>query len=151
MTPHVPLFHSRRDFLRLGGAGFGSLAFASLLQGADSPFAPKKPHHAAKAKAVIFLFMEGGPSHVDLFDPKPELTKQHGNPLPASFGKVITPMGTGGNMLLASKRKFGPSTGKAGLDVSDWLPHLATHADDLCRAAGVLGRRAEPRRVACVR
>jgi hypothetical protein len=135
MTPHVPLFRSRRDFLRLGGAGFGSLAFASLLQAderkADSPFTPKKPHHEAKAKAVIFLFMEGGPSHVDLFDPKPELTRQHGNPLPASFGKVITPMGTGGNKLLASKRKFAKH-GKAGIAVSDWMPHLAKQADDLC-------------------
>jgi hypothetical protein len=138
MTRHVPLFRSRRDFLRLGGAGFGSLALASLLSADDSrdkpgrsPFEPRKPHHEPKAKAVIFLFMEGGPSHVDLFDPKPELTKRHGSPLPASFGKVITPMGTGGNKLLASKRKF-EKHGKAGIDVSDWLPHMAKQADDLC-------------------
>ena len=61
--------------------------------------------------------MEGGPSHVDLFDPKPELTRQHGKPLPASFGKVLTPMGTGGNNLLASKRKFAKH-GQSGLDFS---------------------------------
>jgi hypothetical protein len=137
MPPHIPLFRSRRDFLRLSGAGFGSLAFASLLQAeerkSESPFAPKKPHHEPKAKAVIFLFMEGGPSHVDLFDPKPELTKQHGKPLPASFGKVITPMGTGGNKLLASKRKFAQH-GKSGIDLSDWLPNMAQHADELCLA-----------------
>jgi hypothetical protein len=78
---------------------------------------------------VIFLFMEGGPSHVDLLDPKPELTRQHGKPLPASFGKVLTPMGTGGNNLLASKRKF-KKHGQSGLDFSDWLPHLATCADE---------------------
>jgi hypothetical protein len=137
MTPHVPLYGSRRQFLAAAGGGFGALAFASMLQASDSRDKPGRslglvqPHHAAKAKAVIFLFMEGGPSHVDLFDPKPELTKQHGNPLPASFGKVITPMGTGGNKLLASKRKFARH-GQAGLDISDWLPHLAKQADELC-------------------
>ena len=133
MTPHVPRFGSRRQFLTAAGGGFGALAFASMLQGADGKPAlgNLKPHHAAKAKAVIFLFMEGGPSHVDLFDPKPELTKQHGNPLPQSFGKVITPMGTGGNKLLASKRKFAKH-GKAALDISDWLPHMAKQADELC-------------------
>src|SRR5262245_64195074 len=147
MQPHVPLFQSRRDFLRLAGGGFGSLALAALAA-ADAPraqepnpFLPKKPHFETKAKRVIFLFMEGGPSHVDLFDPKPELTKQHGKPLPASFGKVITPMGTGGNTLLASKRKF-KKHGQSGLDFSDWLPHMATCADDFavlraCHADGL--------------
>ncbi|MDB5310420.1 MAG: hypothetical protein JWO38_4622 [Gemmataceae bacterium] len=136
---HIPRFRSRRDFLRLGGGGFGALALSALLAeegrgepgglAETDPFVPKKPHFAAKAKAVIFLFMEGGPSHVDLFDPKPELTRQNGKPLPASFGKVLTPMGTGGNNLLASKRKFAKS-GKAGLDFSDWVPHMARCADD---------------------
>ena len=111
---------SRRDFLRRAAHGFGGLAFATLLANdskivagiADdgmSPFLPKNPHFEPKAKSVIFLFMEGGPSHIDLFDPKPELTRMHGKPLPARFGKVITPMGTGGNTLLASKRTF-PNT-----------------------------------------
>ena len=137
MTGHVPRFASRRDFLRLAGGGFGSLAFAAMAaetRGADTPrspepFLPKKPHFETKAKNVIFLFMEGGPSHVDLFDPKPELTKQNGKPLPASFGKVLTPMGTGGNNLLASKRAF-TKHGNSGLDFSDWLPHMAKCADD---------------------
>jgi hypothetical protein len=139
MNNHVPLFRSRRDFLRLAGGGFGALALSALLaedgRGEPGrspeldPLAPKTPHFRAKAKSVIFLFMEGGPSHVDLFDPKPELTRRHGQPLPASFGKVITPMGTGGNNLLASKRKF-QKYGKAGLDFSDWVPHMATCADD---------------------
>ena len=130
MTPHVPLFRNRRDFLRLAGGGFGALALSALeAQAADAPFAPKAPHFAAKAKAVIFLFMEGGPSHVDLFDPKPELTRMHGKPLPASFGRVITPMGAGGNNLLASKRTF-RKYGQSGLEFSDWVPHLATCADD---------------------
>ncbi|VTR97217.1 protein containing duf1501 : Uncharacterized protein OS=Planctomyces brasiliensis (strain ATCC 49424 / DSM 5305 / JCM 21570 / NBRC 103401 / IFAM 1448) GN=Plabr_0140 PE=4 SV=1: DUF1501 [Gemmata massiliana] len=136
--PHVPTLASRRDFLTSVGGGFGALALSALAAAESSPathtaadpLAPKKPHFEAKAKSVIFLFMEGGPSHVDLFDPKPELTKQHGKPLPASFGKVLTPMGTGGNNLLASKRKFAKH-GKSGLDVSDWLPHMAKCADDL--------------------
>src|SRR4051794_21113820 len=124
---HVPLFSSRRDFLRSAGSGFGALALAALAAAEDGrakpgrspsdPLAPKEPQFKATAKAVIFLFMEGGPSHVDLFDPKPELTRQNGKPLPASFGKVLTPMGTGGN-LLASKRKFARH-GKSGLDFSD--------------------------------
>src|SRR5262249_21691980 len=116
---HVLLFQSRRDFLRLAGGGFGSLPLAAMAAGdapraEPNPFIPKKPHFEPKAKAVILLFMEGGPSHVDLFDPKPELTRMHGKPLPASFGKVLTPMGTGGNTLLASKRAF-RKHGQSGL------------------------------------
>ncbi len=125
---------SRRDFLRLAGGGFGALALSALAAAEDrtaTPFAPKATHFPAKAKSVIFLFMEGGPSHLDTFDPKPELLKRAGQPLPDSFGRVITPMGTGGNKLLAPKRKWAKH-GKSGLDVSDWLPHLATCADDLC-------------------
>lgn len=131
---HVPVFASRREFLHLAGGGFGALAMSALAADAaptDDPLTPKMPHFAAKAKSVIFLFMEGGPSHVDLFDPKPELTKRHGQKLPDSFGRVITPMGTGGNTLLGSKRKFAKH-GKSGLDVSDWLPQMATTADDWC-------------------
>jgi len=134
--PHILQFRSRRDFLCLAGGGFGALALSAMAAAADAtrssepdPFAPKKPHFSPKAKAVIFLFMEGGPSHLDLFDPKPELTLQHGKQLPASFGKVLTPMGTGGNTLLASKRKFAKH-GTSGLDFSDWVPHMATCADD---------------------
>ena len=101
---HVPLFSSRRDFLRSAGGGFGALALSALAAAEEKasadPLGPKEPQFPAKAKAVIFLFMEGGPSHVDLFDPKPELTKQHGKPLPASFGKVLTPMGTGGEAVV---------------------------------------------------
>ena len=82
----------RRRFLRSAGCGFGSLALASLLAEEGllasevDPLAPKKPHHEPTAKRVIFLFMSGGPSHVDTFDPKPELTRLHGQKLPASFG-----------------------------------------------------------------
>src|SRR5207253_2319517 len=102
--PHIPGFSSRREFLVRAGGGFGALALAALVD-SESRSEPAKPQ-AVKADRVLFLFMEGGPSHVDLFDPKPELTKRNGQPLPASFGRVITPMGTGGNNLLASKHKF---------------------------------------------
>jgi hypothetical protein len=128
---------ARRDFLRRAAHGFGGLALSTMLADelhADStstvnPFLPKKPHFEASAKSVIFLFMEGGPSQVDLFDPKPELTKMNGKPLPDRFGKVLTPMGTGGNNLLASNRKF-RKCGQSGLVFSDWLPHMSKHADD---------------------
>jgi hypothetical protein len=134
---HVPAFSSRRDFLLRAGGGFGALALAALLDhdgllrgDEPDPLAARPPQFDAKAKAVIFLFMEGGPSHLDTFDPKPELTRLNGQKLPASFGTVITPMGTGGNNLLASKRAF-RKHGSSGLEVSDWLPHVATCADDL--------------------
>jgi hypothetical protein len=117
---------SRRRFLQASAGGFGALAFSAL----EAAASEQRPHFPAKAKACIFLFMEGGPSHIDLFDPKPELTKRADQPLPASFGKVLTPMGTGGNKLLASKRKFAKH-GKSGMVVSDWLPHMAKHADDM--------------------
>src|SRR5712691_1109650 len=85
---------SRREFFTRAGSGLAGMALASLLQqdkllAASAPvetLAPKKPHHAPKAKSVIWLFMEGGPSHVDLFDPKPKLSELSGQPMPASFG-----------------------------------------------------------------
>jgi hypothetical protein len=105
------------------------------------PLAPRPSHFEPRAKSCIFLFMEGGPSHIDLFDPKTELTKRAGQPLPASFGKVFTPMGVGGNSLLASKRKF-KQHGESGMWVSDWYPHIAGVVDYLalvrsCWADGV--------------
>jgi hypothetical protein len=142
---------SRRRFLRRAAHGFGGLALATMLAEDEAaaapsravfdPFLPRKPHFEPKAKSVIFLFMEGGPSHIDLFDPKPELTRMNGKPLPARFGKVLTPMGTGGNNLLASKRKF-KKHGQSGMDFSDWLPHMALHADEFallraCQADGL--------------
>jgi hypothetical protein len=136
----VPLFASRRDFLLKAGGGFGTVALSALLEQdplraapahrGQSDGAPRAPHFAPKAKSVIFLFMEGGPSHLDTFDPKPELTRLHGQKLPASFGPIITPMGVGGNTLLASKRAF-RKHGRSGIEVSDWLPHTAGCVDDL--------------------
>jgi hypothetical protein len=137
-APHVPFFTSRRDFLFTAGSGFGGLALSCLLGeksargsgNAETLAHLQKPQYPARAKSVIFLFMEGGPSHLDTFDPKPELTRLNGQRLPASFGTVITPMGAGGNKLLASKRAF-KRHGQCGLEVSDWLPHTANCADDM--------------------
>ena len=136
--PHIIPALSRRDMLLKGGGGFGAVALASLLGpsvagaagSSASPLLPKLPQRAATAKSVIFLFMEGGPSHLDLFDPKPLLNELAGQPLPASFGKVITAMGESGSPLLACKRKW-QRHGESGTWVSDWLPHVATCADDL--------------------
>jgi len=115
-----------------GGAGFGGLALSYLLQ-QDARAAVGKattgPHHPATAKSVIFLFMEGGPSHIDLFDPKPKLNELAGQPLPESFGPVITPMGEYDAPLLASKRKW-RRYGESGIWVSDWIPQIASCADD---------------------
>src|SRR5262249_52345825 len=103
--PHHERPRSRRDFLLRGGAGFGALALLDLLRGEATagasaerqalvaPLKPKATHFPATARSVIFLFMEGGPSHIDLFDPKPLLNELAGKPLPGSFGEVITAMG----------------------------------------------------------
>ena len=139
----IDQLHSRREFLSKCGCGFGALAFGYLL-GLDgllaraasaridplNPLSPRSPQFPARAKSVIWLFMEGGPSHLDLFDPKPTLEKLAGQPMPESFGKVITAMGTANNSLMPSKRTF-QQYGESGLWVSDWLPHIGQHADEL--------------------
>ncbi len=144
-----PVFN-RRQFLNQAGMGFGSLALTYLLGGGAaaaegskfvSPLLPKRPHIAPKAKSVIFLFMEGGPSHLDTFDPKPLLNQLAGKPIPPSFGKVITAMGEFNSPILESKRAW-KQHGQGGLWVSDWLPETAKMADELavirsCWAEGV--------------
>jgi Protein of unknown function (DUF1501) len=140
---------TRREFLRRAGGGFGMLALAALLADegrlaaeadttSPNPLAPRAPHHPARAKRVIFLFMSGGPSHLETFDPKPELQRLHGERLPESFGMVKTRRGVDKNKLLATKRTF-QKYGQSGIEVSDWLPHLATCVDDLCVLRGCHG------------
>ena len=117
------IMYSRREILQSATAGFGYLAFAGLASAqetpADNPLAPKQPHFPAAAKRVIFLCMQGGPSHVDTFDYKPELTKDHGKP------------GRYGGSLLKSPWQF-KQHGQSGLWISDVFPEVAKHADDLC-------------------
>jgi hypothetical protein len=120
---------SRREFFTRAGSGLAGIALSSLLR-ADEPLAPKQPHHPPRAKSIIWLFMEGGPSHVDLFDPKPKLLELAGQPMPASFGRPITAMGTSNNTLMPSKRTF-KQYGQSGIWVSDWYPNIAEHADDM--------------------
>lgn len=136
--PHIEPLYTRRDFLMRGGAGFGALALTYLmtadkLPGAGRPINPltaKPSHFPAKAKSVIFLFMEGGPSHMDTFDPKPKLNELAGQRLPESFGKVLTSMGEHNSPLLGSKRAW-KQHGQSGIWVSDRLPHTAGCVDDI--------------------
>ena len=127
---------SRRDFLRSAGAGFGAVALSALsgeklIAATDNPSIQKIPHAIGRAKNVIFLFMEGGPSHLDLFDPKPLLNKLAGQKLPESFEKPVTAMGEVNAPLLASKREWAQH-GESGLWISDWLPNHRKIADELC-------------------
>ncbi len=126
----VDRFQSRREFLLRAGGGFGAVALAGMLQ-AGSGSAAGVTNHRARARRVIFLFMEGGPSHLDLFDPKPELNRLAGKPMPASYPRPITSMGEANSPLLACRRTWGQH-GQSGLWLSDWLPHTAQCADDLC-------------------
>jgi hypothetical protein len=131
------LIQSRRRFFKTCAGGLGTIALADLLNGATvsnvpaNPLAPRKPHFPGKAKTVIFMFMEGGPSQMDLFDPKPGLEKWSGKPLPASMTKdmklaFIKPTAA----VLASPRVFKPY-GQSGIEFSDYLPHTAQRADDM--------------------
>lgn len=117
---------SRREALFGMGAGLGSVAFSSLLQGADS----KIVHHPAKAKNCIFLFMEGGPSHIDTFDPKPELTKRHLQKFKRG-GDMESAMSSGDRYFVKSPFDF-IKAGKSGTDMSAEWVHLQKMADDMC-------------------
>jgi hypothetical protein len=115
------------------------LALASLLAEeraaaatvSTPPEGPRKPHFEPRVKRVIWLFMHGGPSQVDLFDPKPDLIKYAGQPLPESFGMVMTRRKVAENPLLGPIKPFHPR-GQCGLEVSEFLPQIAEHADELC-------------------
>ncbi len=129
---HQPTL-SRRDLLARTGCGFGLLALADMLAASEpdraaQPYAIRAPHHSPKAKRIIFLYMPGGPSHVDLFDPKPRLAAENGQPLP--FEKPKLERTKTGN-LLASPWKFSKQ-GESGIEVSELFPHTAAHIDDLC-------------------
>jgi len=144
---------SRRDFLTRTGGGFGAVALSSLLAEnpltaaptapVNSPLAPRLGHYAAKAKSVIFLFMEGGPSHLDTFDPKESLKKHAGKPLPPSFTKgLITAMGEYNSPIFPDQRQW-KQHGQGGLWISDWCKHVAESADDIavlrsCWANGIV-------------
>jgi Protein of unknown function (DUF1501) len=129
---------SRRDILRRAGAGFGSVALAALLHDqaaaappAANPLESREAHHAPRARRVIFLFMPGGPSQVDTFDPKPRLARDNGKPSPKAYlGQT--------RKLLASPWKF-HKHGESGLDVSELFPHVGSCADSLCVIRSMVG------------
>ena len=138
----LSLIQSRRSFFRHCAGGVGMMGLANLLAqeariattgaAVDDPLAPKQPHFPGKAKNIIFLFMEGAPSQIDLFDPKPALKKYHGHSLPPSLTKdlklaFIKPTAA----VLASPREFKPY-GQCGMELSDLLPYTSTCADDIC-------------------
>ncbi len=127
----------RRELLRQAGCGFGMLAAAELLgKGkravaagrSTNPLAPLVREFAPRARSCIFLYMPGGPSQIDLFDPKPEVTKYHGQPLPIEKPKLMHSKTTG---LFGSLWKF-DRHGQSGIEVSRLLPHIAGQVDDLC-------------------
>ncbi len=123
---------SRREFLSRSALGFGGLAASTLLPAASTnPFAAKPRHFDAKGKSVIFLFMHGGPSHLDTFDPKPLLSRLHGQPVPSSFGSADFQFTKVDQVpLMASPRVF-RKRGQSGIEISDLFENIAGHADDL--------------------
>jgi hypothetical protein len=143
---------SRREFLQRAGCGFGAVALAAMTEqaGLAQSAAPAElrvgmpaeiGNGKGRAKQVIFLFMEGGPSHLDTFDPKPLLNELAGQPLPQSFKAPITAMGETKAPLLECKREW-KQRGQSGLWVSNWFEHVAEHADDLvvirsCVSSGI--------------
>src|SRR5579885_644134 len=110
--PHVRPTRTRREFIRDGFCGFGGLALAAMLErdqaraARTDPLAPRPPHHPAKARSVIFLYMAGGPSHLETFDPKPLLNRLHGQTRPKEFGEAKYQFVSGNARLLGTRRTF---------------------------------------------
>ena len=126
----APRAMTRRDLLRTVSAGFGWLAFKGMVANAapsGNPLARKAPHFPARAKRVIFLCMQGAPSHMDTFDYKPKLTADNGKPGVAKGG---------GSRLFGSPFTFS-QYGQSGLAISQLFPRVAQHADDLCLLRGM--------------
>ena len=138
-----PIPFSRRELLTRSGLGFGAIGLSAVMQqagllpptpiataatGAESlnPLTPKQPHFPAKAKRVIHIFLNGGASHVDTFDPKPKLDEYHGRELPFN---LPTERKTGA--AFRSPFKFRPR-GESGIEVSELFEHTAKHIDDIC-------------------
>lgn len=143
VSPALWYARARREFLATFACGVGGLATAWLLaqdgvlaaEGASAeanPLAPRPPHYQPRARACIFIFLEGAPSQIDLFDPKPKLNELHGQPLPESLTRNVrfAFIQKETAVLMGSPRTFRPC-GECGMELSDLLPHLATVADDI--------------------
>jgi hypothetical protein len=122
--------------LQRTACGFGALAFHDLLQAASAPTAPHSNGVTPKAKRVIFLFMAGGPSQIDLFDPKAFINDRHGKSIDSPLRKETTQVGTKKFLAFGTQAPVRPR-GKSGMMISDLLPHLATVADDICLLRGM--------------
>lgn len=122
---------SRRSWLQRTATGFGALALHDLVQAAQSPLAVKEPRFPAKAKRVIFLFMSGGPSQPDLFDPKDYIKRMHGQKISAPINTNELRVGTDKFLALATHGMVRPR-GQSGMMISDLLPHTASIADEIC-------------------
>jgi hypothetical protein len=145
MREHHRLTRNRREFIRDAFCGFGSLAMTSMLHqeylraASANPLAPKLPHlPVAKAKSVIFLFMAGGPSHIETYDPKPLLNELNGQTRPKEFGEAKYQFVTADAKLLGCKRTF-KKYGQSGIEVSDLFPETAQLIDDIAVLRGCHG------------
>ena len=132
------VFFNRRQALQVASCGFGSLALSSMLAGdealrIENPLAAKRPHHTARAKRIIFLFMQGGPSQVDTFDYKTILEKRHGEKMPFDDARTIANTGKRGSQqsLMQSPWKF-RQYGECGQPVSELFPEMTHHVDKMC-------------------
>ena len=143
LIPPNPI--SRRAMFRHSVSGLGVLGLAALsaeesglvaATNTASPLAPKQPHITPRAKRVILLFMKGGPSHLDTFDPKPRLTRDHGKTVPFELSLSFDPSGYGG--LMKSPFTF-KEYGQSGIPISELFPNVARHADDLCVIRSMVG------------
>jgi hypothetical protein len=131
MPEHIRITRNRREFITDAFCGFGTLAMASLARaGTHNPLAAKAAPLPTKAKSVIFLFMAGGPSHLETFDPKPLLNQLTGQKRPAEFGEAKYQFIKGDPRLLGTKRTF-KKYGQSGIEVSDLLPNIAECVDDM--------------------
>lgn len=133
---NTPFSPTRRQWLRTTACGFGALALHDIVRAAADPHAARIPGLTPKAKRVIFLFMAGGPSQMDLFDPKPFITSRHGEKIDSPLRPEVTQVGTEKYLALAAMAPVKPR-GQSGMMISDLMPHLAGVADDLCLLRGM--------------
>jgi hypothetical protein len=127
---------NRRQWLCRAACGFGALAFHDLAHAAANPVAARRPHLAPRAKRVIFLFMNGGPSQLDLFDPKEYLRRMHGQKIDSPLSKDLLQVGTEKFLALGATGPVRPR-GESGMMISDLMPHLASVADEICLLRGM--------------
>lgn len=128
--------HSRRQWLQRSACGFGALALHDIAQAAASPLTLGVPHLPPRAKRVIFLFMQGGPSQMDLFDPKEYIQQKHGQKIDSPLSQSVLQVGTEKCLALAAGFPVRPR-GESGMLISDLMPHLASVADDICLLRGM--------------